>query len=76
VGLLARGGSSPLVRIGSDYDSAPTPLGALAKLAKAPASKVGDSRFESWVPRYFLGLAPFFFAFFCFFFGIGFGSAP
>ena len=25
--------------------------GALAKLAKAPASKVGDSRFESWVPR-------------------------
>jgi hypothetical protein len=27
------------------------PLGALAKLDKAPASKVGDSRFESWVPR-------------------------
>ena len=26
--------------------------GALAKLAKAPASKVGDSRFESWVPRF------------------------
>ena len=25
--------------------------GALAKLDKAPASKVGDSRFESWVPR-------------------------
>ena len=30
------------------YDSPP---GALAKLAKAPASKAGDSRFESWVPR-------------------------
>ena len=26
--------------------------GALAKLAKAPVSKTGDSRFESWVPRY------------------------
>ena len=25
--------------------------GALAKLAKAPVSKTGDSRFESWVPR-------------------------
>src|SRR3989442_1692448 len=28
-------------------------LGALAKLAKAPVSKTGDSRFESWVPRPF-----------------------
>ncbi len=26
--------------------------GALAKLAKAPVSKTGDSRFESWVPRF------------------------
>jgi hypothetical protein len=25
--------------------------GALAKLAKAPVSKTGDSRFESWLPR-------------------------
>ena len=25
--------------------------GALAKLDKAPVSKTGDSRFESWVPR-------------------------
>src|SRR5262249_40171489 len=25
--------------------------GALAKLAKAPVSKTGDSRFQSWVPR-------------------------
>jgi DNA-binding NarL/FixJ family response regulator len=28
-----------------------TPLGAVAKLAKAPVSKTGDSRFESWLPR-------------------------
>src|SRR5262249_46519914 len=28
------------------------PPGALAKLDKAPVSKTGDSRFESWVPRY------------------------
>ena len=28
-----------------------TRLGALAKLDKAPVSKTGDSRFESWVPR-------------------------
>src|SRR5829696_4348338 len=26
-------------------------VGALAKLDKAPVSKTGDSRFESWVPR-------------------------
>ena len=26
-------------------------LGAVAKLAKAPVSKTGDSRFESWLPR-------------------------
>jgi hypothetical protein len=76
---LARGGSSPLVRIASDYDSRPnipTSLGALAKLAKAPASKVGDSRFESWVPRYFLVFSAPFLFFFGFFFGSGFGSGP
>ena len=27
------------------------PLGAVAQLAKAPVSKTGDSRFESWLPR-------------------------
>ena len=27
------------------------PSGAVAKLAKAPVSKTGDSRFESWLPR-------------------------
>jgi hypothetical protein len=26
-------------------------LGAVAQLAKAPVSKTGDSRFESWLPR-------------------------
>ena len=31
------------------YD--PRPRGAVAKLAKAPVSKTGDSRFESWLPR-------------------------
>ena len=30
------------------YDHAP---GAVAQLAKAPVSKTGDSRFESWLPR-------------------------
>lgn len=28
-----------------------SPRGAVAKLAKAPVSKTGDSRFESWLPR-------------------------
>jgi hypothetical protein len=28
------------------------PSGAVAQLAKAPVSKTGDSRFESWLPRY------------------------
>jgi hypothetical protein len=32
-------------------------LGAVAKLAKAPVSKTGDSRFESWLPRS-IGLPP------------------
>ena len=32
------------------YD--PDPSGAVAQLAKAPVSKTGDSRFESWLPRY------------------------
>ncbi len=27
------------------------PSGAVAQLAKAPVSKTGDSRFESWLPR-------------------------
>ena len=27
-------------------------LGAVAQLAKAPVSKTGDSRFESWLPRF------------------------
>src|ERR1044071_7951532 len=36
------------------YD--PNPSGAVAQLAKAPVSKTGDSRFESWLPR-FLSLA-------------------
>ena len=31
------------------YD--PDPSGAVAQLAKAPVSKTGDSRFESWLPR-------------------------
>jgi hypothetical protein len=31
------------------YD--PAPSGAVAQLAKAPVSKTGDSRFESWLPR-------------------------
>ena len=31
----------------------PDPPGAVAKLAKAPVSKTGDSRFESWLPRSF-----------------------
>lgn len=31
------------------YD--PCPSGAVAQLAKAPVSKTGDSRFESWLPR-------------------------
>ena len=30
-------------------------LGAVAQLAKAPVSKTGDSRFESWLPRLILG---------------------
>ena len=28
------------------------PSGAVAQLAKAPVSKTGDSRFESWLPRF------------------------
>ena len=28
------------------------PGGAVAKLDKAPVSKTGDSRFESWLPRF------------------------
>jgi hypothetical protein len=30
------------------------PGGAVAKLDKAPVSKTGDSRFESWLPRFLL----------------------
>jgi hypothetical protein len=50
------GGSNPSARIalpspgGARYD--PRPSGAVAQLAKAPVSKTGDSRFESWLPRY------------------------
>jgi hypothetical protein len=38
--------------IGGRYDS--TGPGAVAKLDKAPVSKTGDSRFESWLPRFSL----------------------
>jgi hypothetical protein len=36
-------------RAAARYD--PAPSGAVAQLAKAPVSKTGDSRFESWLPR-------------------------
>jgi hypothetical protein len=41
-------------RAAARYD--PFPLGAVAQLAKAPVSKTGDSRFESWLPRSILWL--------------------